>query len=475
MEAKGAPRFGGRARTVTALVLLAVVIAAVCLWALPSAGSSPAVDLAAGFGDAGVVDVPASEDIDNWAFGFQAASLPGGGIVVAGNKEVLALGSGGVPVPGFGRDGIKRIGEDDGLRMEIEDVAVDDRGRILLFGGATKPADERESKGGRFPSQAVVMRLLPDGAFDRSFGRGGIVHDAFGVPVPSGEKPFVSADLGGVDGRGRPIFTLPTTYTGHFCDGVSPPYTATDQVRLERLRSDGSVDTGFDGDAIPAAFAGGSTGTALQVRGDGGTEIVAQSTAGCGERHELLILRRRGNGSPDDGFGPEGVRSVRLVKPKATAPAGGGGTLILGPSPYRPDLDTKSAPIELLNADGSLDRRFGSDGTATATIPDSHATFNAVLADPRGRIYVVGTEGIEHVGRGDRDHSRIAVMRLSPDGDLDRSFGVEGLATAEVPGRFVHARTAVLSGSKLIVVATGVPIDFHSNPEDLVLVAFKTS
>ena len=96
------------------------------------------------------------------------------------------------------------------------------------------------------------------------------------------------------------------------------------------------------------------------------------------------------------------------------------------------------------------------------------------MADARGRIYVVGTriwsEGRERFRTG----SRLVARRLTPDGRLDRSFGADGFASAHFPGLLVIAKTAVLSGSRLVVIGTGHPAATGSNPADLVFAAFRT-
>jgi uncharacterized delta-60 repeat protein len=456
-----------------ALAALVALIAGALVWALPhSASSAPLeVGVARGFGHGGTLVVPASERIDNWAWGFQAASAPDGGIVVAGYREVLSLGPDGLPRAGFGRAGIKRIGPEGGRRLEIEDVAVDRRGRILLFGGATRPRDEHVGYG-RFPDQATIERLLPDGELDPSFGGGdGVVSGAFGVPTPTDGSPFVSADLGAVDRRGRPLFTLPTVRSGTTCEGAEPT-EKLDESRVVRLDVDGTPDPGFDGEAISSPFATGAADSGFGLLPDGDTQLVATGTAGC--LSPLLIQRRLPDGQPDSGFGPEGVRSYPRLRAKAIAPDPGGGLLLLRPGPFELGGKSKTANVERLTAAGTRDLGFGDDGVATVSVPGFDSHFRSIVADARGRIYVVGTK-IRTKGRERfRTGSELVARRLTPDGRLDRSFGADGLASARFPGLLVIAKTAVLSGPRLVVIGTGHSAKTGSSFADLVFAAFRT-
>jgi uncharacterized delta-60 repeat protein len=82
------------------------------------------------------------------------------------------------------------------------------------------------------------------------------------------------------------------------------------------------------------------------------------------------------------------------------------------------------------NADGSVDRGFGSDGLAEEDFgvsePDGDGA-NAVAIQGDGRIVVAG----EGYGRAQRDH--FAVVRFKVDGSLDKSFSRDGRVLADFP------------------------------------------
>ena len=72
---------------------------------------------------------------------------------------------------------------------------------------------------------------------------------------------------------------------------------------------------------------------------------------------------------------------------------------------------------------GDLDPTFGQGGTTTVSIPGTSTTEagNAVVIQPDGKAVVVGTAD-----------SKIAILRLNPDGTLDMSFGFGGKVASSV-------------------------------------------
>lgn len=78
-----------------------------------------------------------------------------------------------------------------------------------------------------------------------------------------------------------------------------------------------------------------------------------------------------------------------------------------------------------LQPNGQLDKSFGKNGIATVAI-GSGASANAIAVQPDGKIVLAGT--------ADDGYDRFAAARLNADGSLDRSFGNGGTATFAQPG-----------------------------------------
>jgi uncharacterized delta-60 repeat protein len=112
--------------------------------------------------------------------------------------------------------------------------------------------------------------------------------------------------------------------------------------------------------------------------------------------------------------------------------------------------------VARLNADGSLDHTFGGDGFAEADFHvDEQPTDVAVQTD--GKVLVAG-------GRTAVGVAGLSVVRFNADGSIDRSFGSSGRFTSEqftaaglepdpYPGgpQYPAARLALLSSGKILV------------------------
>ena len=101
---------------------------------------------------------------------------------------------------------------------------------------------------------------------------------------------------------------------------------------------------------------------------------------------------------------------------------------------------------------GTLDPSFGDGGMVWLTYPFSGA--NAVTTQPDGKIVVGGYIG-----------SKLAIVRLMPDGSLDPAFGTAGLVQMDILTRNNGVRALALQSDGKIVVAgeahaTGVPAPF---------------
>jgi uncharacterized delta-60 repeat protein len=99
-------------------------------------------------------------------------------------------------------------------------------------------------------------------------------------------------------------------------------------------------------------------------------------------------------------------------------------------------------------AAGTLDRRFGSRGHVRVAVPGASARDVALFRD--GRILVAGT-----VARGPAGPGRLVVARLLPEGELDPSFGADGVAVVGPEGAEVEDMALARDGE--VVLAGSVP------------------
>lgn len=211
-------------------------------------------------------------------------------------------------------------------------------------------------------------------------------------------------------------------------------------------------------------FSFGSTGTVITDLGDGydqcfGLVIQSDQKVVVGGRsigedgygHPTLI-RMNTDGSLDNSFGQDGIATVDITH---------GGEFVLGdPLSIQPDgkllfASNKWQPegtviaVTRFNTDGSLDTSFGMEGTASADVSGYMNTAHSMIRQSDGKIVVVG-----YGKYFANDVSRLLVVRLLENGELDLDFGDEGSIFLSDEG-YTHMAMDVTQQSDGKILLTG--------------------
>ena len=215
-----------------------------------------------------------------------------GGILVggdaAGGGYVSSYTNGGAPDSTWAGDGRRA-----GLPMNIRGLARRADGAVYVGGSTTaSPADWR------------IMRLNPDGSTDDTFG------GANGLTVDVGGDDAVTAVVLQPDGA------LVATGFGNGAAGHG-------QTVVRRYLANGSVDPAFT--PFREAFGVSDIPVAITRQSDGG--IVVAGNSKVGGDNDIVMIRLRDDGVPDDGFGIDGATvmdaGARSVVAGVVAPDGG--------------------------------------------------------------------------------------------------------------------------------------------------------
>ena len=240
-------------------------------------------------------------------------------------------------------------------------------------------------------SLGVVVRLLPDGTPDASFGTGGAVEVAL-------------TGIGGLalqaDGR-----LVLSGYTGWFGDRV---------IAAQRLHPDGTPDATFgDGGLAQADLDPYAYGAAVAVQPDGAVLLLAHylrdlscypfPTCEPYDRGYGLV-RLLPDGTLDPAFG-DGDGATALIEAMNTP-----GTLLLQPdgkilvaglvAGLYQDRDGSHPVLARHRADGALDAGFGDGGLVHGAFGSKNEGFWSVAAQPDGRILAAGFHGNGLFGAG---------------------------------------------------------------------------
>ena len=346
-----------------------------------------------------------------------------------GAGAVLPPTNGGAPDPTFGTGGSGAVLFDYGSNYDYgQQIIIQPDGKYLISGYG--------SNLGANLGIGFVARHQHDGSFDTGFNG-------------TGRRVF------GDDNVGACVLRTLLQSDGKIlvigCDYV-PAGTGTVRGLITRLNADGSVDAGFgsggvvrmSGSALPWLY---FRSAALLPDGRlivAGTEVNVAFTD-----IRPFTLRLLANGQPDPSYAAGGLSSFNDLAPglrpdRAALQASGKLTLtgrsqVPGSSP-----PAFRAVVVRLNADGSTDSEFAAGGKFVYTYPGVDSQIEDLLLDADGTVTAVG-EGYGSSGAS-------FALRLLPNGQLDPSFGTQGVVS--LPATVGSAGAAMRPDRKLVIAGS---------------------
>jgi uncharacterized delta-60 repeat protein len=326
--------------------------------------------------------------------------LPDGSVLAAGQAHtdfvLLRLTPAGqLDTATFGKRGIMRT-DLGGANDFARGIAVLAKGRIVLAG---------ESGG-----DIAMARYLANGVPDITFGTAG----------------KVKLDLGGDEAQVTDIFFTPDGKL--LVTGSTGLTQGNGKFFAARFTADGKLDTtyGAAGKTLIDFTSAYDTATAAALTNDGGVVII-----GGGSNYpatDFFVSKVTPGGTPDNSFDKDGKVSINFKGPANVSPTQAvtlpdGKTLVAGA------LETWSydaaAQVARYNPDGTLDRSFGDGGSASgpAGIVGIGAPSLAVRRD--GKIVLVASDDFTAEVTGASIHAT-HFLRFNADGSPDASFGNNG-------------------------------------------------
>lgn len=182
-------------------------------------------------------------------------------------------------------------------------------------------------------------------------------------------------------------------------------------------------------------------------------KIVAVGYSNNGDNFDFKVLRLNANGSLDNTFSSDG----RMVIPVVTGANDFARDVALQPDGKILVVGTSTAPdraiaLIRLNANGGLDNTFSFDGKLT-TLIGAWTDGNAVLVQSDGKIVVAGQRS-ESVGGTSKD---MVMVRYQADGLLDPTFDSDGRSIITLPGDDSGVDVLRQSDGKLILIGSVPP------------------
>lgn len=378
------------------------------------------------------------------------------------------------PAPGtldtsFATNGIAQYDSGDSERGWS--LATDASGRILITG----------AMGTGLARDMILLRYLPDGTLDASFGTngtvtydGGSTDEGYSVTVSKDGKIIVAGSVhNGTDmdlavwrfnSDGSPDTTFGSNGVMTWDNGSTETglalaldasarivvggetYNGTDyDLTLWRLTNDGSLDSTFDTDGV-VIYDGGNYDRCGSIAIDGnGKIVIAGGTSIPPNPYDGIVLRYNENGSLDTSFDTDGIFLYN----------GGADDRFSGVAidvsnrilPLGTSVNTGNDLIILRLDNNGLDTTFGTNGIVTYD-GGSKDSPSAAVFDTKGRLLVVGYSS-------DGTNDNMTLWRFDGNGNLDTSFGSNGLVSHTGNGSSDGSGIALTTGGKILVTGSG--------------------
>jgi uncharacterized delta-60 repeat protein len=337
-----------------------------------------------------------------------AAIDPDGSLILSSGRALQRLDPSGQLDQGFGENGLVTPPAPNEGHFEITGVAIDAKHRIIVVGTSSPPESTRPEPLPWSPpfetlyepaaTSARILRYLSSGALDLSFADSGILETDFGLPAPESEgrqiatKPVVEATGVAIDGSGRIVVS------GGAAAGLRSACahdwyfnTVTYAAFVARLTELGALDAEFGGG--DGVFGG----------------------------HQASENPRRIEVASQPALAPDG--GVTFMRGQGACPRASG-------APGAVQLTKAGVPID-------------------AVVPLRHRWISAMAVGPDGSVVLLENPDYRAQKPG---HQR--VLRIRPDGTLDRAFGRAGRAAVRLSDRAYVDSIAVNSQNGVLLAGT---------------------
>ncbi len=427
-------------------------------------------------------------------FEIKSVAIQGNGKIVAGGSfssdfAIARYNTDGSPDLSFDEDG-KLIQDFFGYDDEINSVAVQNDGKIIVAGTIFIPLICPRCSPEDGQTQAVLVRYNPDGSIDNRFGEyEQINNEGFLSTQPDGKTLLASRVFNGSNfdialSRYNSDGSVDLSFNkdgGNFIDFGNDDFPSsvafqddgkivvtawTDRefsnsidFAIARYNYNGSVDSSFDEDGKLTTDLGfNDFANSVAIQSDGKI-LVAGGTTGI-NNWDFALTRYNTNGTLDNTFSNDG-KTIEYV------PAGVGtlysiatqtdGKIVVA-GDVRDSLGRFNFFISRYNPDGSADKTFSDDGKQITDFGYNSATLSSLVIQSDGKIVAVGSVF--------GDLNTFGIARYNTDGDLDSTFSGDGKEVTKFGGTYASyaALCVVLADDGKIVVGGGA-IDSLSNTD----------
>ncbi|AKK00981.1 type I secretion target [Pseudomonas chlororaphis] len=204
-----------------------------------------------------------------------------------------------------------------------------------------------------------------------------------------------------------------------------------DTAIVQRWGPDGKADAAFNSNAEASLSSGFGTKSIVQANADGSVLVSAV------QGNLLNVAQLNADGTRDTSFGTDGLLTLQAPAPFIFLESifrMADGSLLVHGSPGVQNSVLK------YTADGELDTQFGGDGSVP--LPIFTTLRGDMVVQDDGKLLIAGPTTYED----------FAVLRLNADGSPDLSFGQQGLVSINLPGEAAYgSEIALLDDGKILL------------------------
>jgi uncharacterized delta-60 repeat protein len=342
-------------------------------------------------------------------YSYLAGESDNGAIVRYNTDGILdnTFGTNGIVINPFGSSG-----------DVVNSIAIQEDGKIVAAGYL----DNGDN------NDFAVARFNNDGSFDDTFGTSGV------VITPVGDEDDVVYSVA-IQDDGK-IVVAGTFYNGSNYD-----------FALVRYNPNGFIDNTFGTSGVVITPVGDENDIVYSIAIQEDDKIVAAGYSDNGNNFDFALARYHPNGALDSNFGTNGKVTTQVGTlndfVNSVAMQSNGKIVAAGYFYNGSDLDIA---IVCYNANGTLDDTFGNQGIVVTQIGTSDDAAHTVTIQSDGKIVAAGYSD----NGNDYD---FALMRYNPNGDLDDTFGTNGIVTTAVGSFYDYIRAVAIQNDGEIVAA----------------------
>jgi len=287
--------------------------------------------------------------------------------------------------------------------------------------------------------QFALMRFLPSGAPDASFGVNGL------VTLAAGSYSYIKDVAVQNDGK---IIVAGESFINGSYDFVVARYTNT-----------GTLDLSFSNGIASVDFGGNDVVKSVRLLPDG------QILVGGSSNYKFALAKLDASGEPVGSFGNGGmVTTVAGTVPGndngLSLAVQADGKILMAGEAYNPPYASDICVIRY-NTNGTLDQSFGNGGIALTDIDGSFDQASSVSVQNDGKIVVSGNTTYQ-------GQPRVLLARFMPNGSFDPGFGVNGRTIAFL-GNEGYVYSMVFHGNKIFIAGV-----IKNQPDQFAILSFTT-